>query len=583
MIRRTLRWLVRTVILAILLVIVVHVGDWWSHRVAADSVLELDLKGPVIERGSEGLRGLVSENQTPLNVARRALDQAALDPHIVGLAIHITDPEMEFAQAQELSALIHKFAAAHKWTTAYLESAGDFGSGNLPYLVGAAAGEVSMMPEGEINLMGVRVQELFARGLLDTVGVRPNFAALGKYKDAANIFTEKNFTPAQREEDEALASGLFNQLVATAANERHLEPAQLRRLIDQAPLSPQAGLKSHLIDRIEYGDEFDDRVKNHGGREHAVVDYADYRQVSLLPHFGHRQRIAIVYADGAIQLGQGGYDPILSPSGNGIGSDDMTAALNQARDDDSVRAVILRIDSPGGSVTASELIRRAAELVAKSKPLVVSMSGYAASGGYWIAMPAAKIFAEPATVTGSIGVLGGKFNIAPLMNSIGVNSANIERGANASMFDAFADFTPAQQQQFRDQILGDTYRHFVNLVAHGRGLTPARVDQIAQGRVWTGADAIRLKLVDGIGGMDQAIKAARELAKVPEGTRLGVLELPEQPGLLASLMKGKVGGGGALGLGASRRMRALAAMLDAAIGSRGAWFRVVLCPVAPLI
>lgn len=583
MIRRTLRWLVRTVILAILLLIVVHVGDWWSHRVAPDSVLELDLKGPVIERGSEGLRGLVSENQTPLNVARRALHEAALDPHIVGLAIRITDPEMEFAQAQELSALVHQFAAAHKWTTAYLESAGDFGSGNLPYLVGAAAGEVSMMPEGEINLMGVRVQELFARGLLDTVGVRPNFAALGKYKDAANIFTEKNFTPAQREEDEALASGLLNQLVATAANERHLEPAQLRRLIDQAPLSPQAGLKSHLIDRIEYGDEFDDRVKNHGGREHAVVDYAAYRQVSLLPHFGHRQRIAIVYADGAIQLGQGGYDPILSPSGNGIGSDDMTAALNQARDDDSVRAVVLRIDSPGGSVTASELIRRAAELVAKSKPLVVSMSGYAASGGYWIAMPAAKIFAEPATVTGSIGVLGGKFNIAPLMNSIGINSAAIEQGANASMFDAFADFTPAQQQQFRDQILGDTYRHFVNLVAHGRGLTPARVDQIAQGRVWTGADAIRLKLVDGIGGMDQAIKAARELAKVPEGTRLGVLELPEQPGLLASLMKGKVGGGGALGLGASRRLRALVAMLDAAIGSRGAWFRVVLCPVAPLI
>ncbi len=582
MIRRTLRWLVRTVILAILLVIVVHVGDWWSHRVAADSVLELDLKGPVIERGSEGLRGLVSENQTPLNVARRALDQAALDPHIVGLAIHITDPEMEFAQAQELSALIHKFAAAHKWTTAYLESAGDFGSGNLPYLVGAAAGEVSMMPEGEINLMGVRVQELFARGLLDKIGVRPNFAALGKYKDAANIFTERNFTPAQREEDEALASGLFNQLVATAANERHLEPAQLRKLIDQAPLSPKAGLKSHLIDRIEYGDEFDNMVKNHGGHEHAVVDYTDYRQVALLPHLGRLQRIAIVYADGAIQLGQGGYDPILSPSGNGIGSDDMTAALNQARDDDSVRAVILRIDSPGGSVTASELIRRAAELVAKDKPLVVSMSGYAASGGYWIAMPAAKIFAEPATVTGSIGVLGGKFNIAPLMNSIGVNSANIERGANASMFDAFADFTPAQQQQFRDQILGDTYQHFVNLVARGRGLTPARVDQIAQGRVWTGADAIKLKLVDGIGGMDQAIKAARELAKVPEGTTLTVLELPAQPGLLASLMKGKVGGG-AFSLGASRRMRALAAMLDAAIGSRGAWFRVVLCPVAPLI
>jgi protease-4 len=172
----------------------------------------------------------------------------------VGLAVRITDPEMEFAQAQELSGLIRDFAAHNKWTTAYLESAGDFGSGNLPYLVASAAGEVSMMPEGEINLMGVHVQELFARGLLDKVGIRPNFAALGKYKSAANIFTEKDFTPPQREEDEALVNGLFDQLVSAAASERHLDPAQIRALIDQAPLSAQAGLKAHLIDRLEYGD-----------------------------------------------------------------------------------------------------------------------------------------------------------------------------------------------------------------------------------------------------------------------------------------------------------------------------------------
>jgi protease-4 len=303
----------------------------------------------------------------------------------------------------------------------------------------------------------------------------------------------------------------------------------------------------------------------------------------LLPHLGHRDRLAVIYADGAIQQGQGGFDPLLSPSGNGVGSDDMVEALDQARDDDSVRAVVLRINSPGGSVIASELIRRAAELLAKKKPLVVSMSGYAASGGYWIAMPAEKIFAEPATITGSIGVLGGKFNIAPLMNSIGVNSAAISHGANATMFDAFSDFTPAQLQQFHDQILGETYQHFVNLVADRRGLTPARVDQIAQGRVWTGADAIKLKLVDGIGGLDEAIKAARELAKVPEDTKLGLLELPAPPGLLSSLRKGKVGAEGALGSGLPAQLRALLWMFDAAGGARGGWLRAVLCPVAPAV
>ncbi len=583
MIKRTLRWLLRTIAIVIVIAVISHIVNWWSHRVAPGSVIELALKGPVIERGSNGLRGLVDDNQTPLNVARRALRQAADDPRIVGLAIRITDPEMEFAQAQELSALIHDFAAHHKWTTAYLESAGDFGSGNLPYLVAGAAGEVSMMPEGEINLMGVRLQELFARGLLDKIGIRPNFAAIGKYKSAANIFTEKDFTPSQREEDEALAGGLFNQLVSTAASERHLEAAQVRALIDQAPLSAEAGLKAHLIDRIEYGDEFTDRVKAYGGHDHKVIKYADYQHVSLLPHLGHRDRLAVIYADGAIQQGQGGFDPLLSPSGNGVGSDDMVEALKQARDDDSVRAVVLRINSPGGSVIASELIRRAAELLAKDKPLVVSMSGYAASGGYWIAMPGAKIFAEPATITGSIGVLGGKFNIAPMMASIGVNSAAISHGANATMFDAFGDFTPAQQQQFRDQILGETYQHFVNLVAHRRGLTPARVDQIAQGRVWTGAEAVKLKLVDGIGGLDEAIKAARELAKVPEDTKLGLLELPAPPGLLTSLMKGKMGADGAFGVGVSAQLRALLWMFDAAAGARGGWLRAVLCPVTPVI
>jgi protease IV len=583
MIKRTLRRLLRLIALVIVIAIISHIVNWWSHRVAPGSVIELALKGPVIERGSDGLRGLVDENQTPLNVARRAVRQAADDPRIVGLAIRITDPEMEFAQAQELSALIRDFAAHHKWTTAYLESAGDFGSGNLPYLVAGVAGELSMMPEGEINLMGVRLQELFARGLLDKVGIKPNFAAIGKYKSAANIFTEKDFTPSQREEDEALAGGLFNQLVTTAASERHLDAAQLRALIDQAPLSAKAGLKAHLIDRIEYGDEFTDRVKHYGGHDHKVIKYSDYQHVSLFPHLGHRDRLAVIYADGAIQQGQGGFDPLLSPGGNGVGSDDMVEALDKARDDDSVRAVVLRINSPGGSVIASELIRRAAERLAKDKPLVVSMSGYAASGGYWIAMPAAKIFAEPATITGSIGVLGGKFNIAPLMNSIGVNSAAIVHGANATMFDAFNDFTPAQQQQFRDQILGETYQHFVNLVAHGRGLTPARVDQIAQGRVWTGDEAIKLKLVDGIGGLDEAIKAARKLAKVPEDTKLGLLELPAPPSLLSSLRKGKMGADAAFGVGVSAQLRALLWMFDAAAGARSGWLRAVLCPVTPVI
>jgi protease-4 len=583
MFRRMLRYLVRVVALLIALVIIGHLADWWSHRVAPGSVIVLTLKGPVIERGSIGFRGLLVQRQTPLNVVRRVLDKAAEDPRIAGLAVEIIDPQMEFAQAQELCDLIRSFGAHHKWTTAYLETAGDFGSGNLPYLVASAADEVSMMPEGEIDLMGVSMREVFARGLLDKLGVRPNFAAIGKYKTAANVFTEKDFTPAQHEEDDALVGDLFGQIVDTAARERHLEAAQVRALIDQAPLSAAAGLKAHLVDRLEYADQFTDRIKEYRGSHHRLVDYTAYGQVALIPSIESEQKIAVVYADGAIQRGQGGFDPLLSPGGQAVGSDDLVKALDQARDDSSVRAVVLRINSPGGSVIASELIRRAAELLARDKPLVVSMSGYAASGGYWIATPAAKIFAEPATVTGSIGVLGGKFNIAPMMTSVGVNSGATARGANADMFDAFTDFSPAQQQQFQSQILGDTYRYFVALVARRRGLSPARVDQIAQGRVWSGEQAVKLKLTDGLGGLDAAIKAARELAKVPQGVPLATLELPEQPTLLGELIQGKVSGDGALGMSLSPRLRAVLWLLNATVEGRGGLMRAALCPVRPVL
>lgn len=584
MLRRILRFVVRAVVLLVVIIIVAHVVDWWTHRVAPGSVIVLTLKGPVIERGGAGFRGLLAaQQQTPLNVARRALDRAARDPRIAGLAVKVIDPQMEFAQAQELCGLIHKFSAHHKWTVAYLETAGDFGSGNLPYVVAASTGEVSMMPEGEINLMGVSMRELFARGLLDKIGVHPEFAAIGKYKDAANVFTEKNYTPAQHEEDDALVSDLYGQIVDTVSHERHLEAAQVRAFIDQAPLSAKAGLQDHLVDRLEYADQFTDRIKDYQGHSHHLVDYMDYRRVPLIPNVGSKQQIAVVYADGAIQRGQGGFDPILSPNGEAMGSNEMVKALEQARNDSSVRAVVLRVNSPGGSVIASELIRRAGELLAKQKPLVVSMSGYAASGGYWIATPAAKIFAEPATVTGSIGVLGGKFNVAPMMASIGVNSAGIARGANAEMFGSFTDFTPAQQQQFQSRILGDTYHHFVSLVAHSRRMTFEQVDHIAQGRVWSGEQAVQLKLVDGIGGLDKAIAAARELAKVPENVQLGLVELPQRPGLLARLLQGEVGARAAFGTAISPRLRTALWLFDAAVEGRGGLFRAALCPIRPVL
>ena len=581
MFRRLFRWMLRAVIISVVLIAIIGVSDYLSHRVQPDSVLEVDLDGPVVERGGTGVLGLLSKSQTGLNVVRNAINQGAKDPKIVGLSIKVIDPEMELAQAQELIALIKKFKSHGKWTTAYLETAGESGAGNLPYIVASAADEVSLMPQGDLNLMGVQLRELFTRGTLDWLGITPNFASAGKYKSAANMFTNKDYTPAQREEDEGLAGRLFDQIVTTIGDERKLSPDAIKALIDQAPLNADEGLKAKLVDRLEYEDQFDDRVKNHGGSEHKIVDYDNYARPSLFSNWSGGDEIAVIYGEGDIDRGGEGFNPFSTPDSTSMTSDDMTEAFKSAREDDDVRAVILRVDSPGGSMLASELIGREVELTAKKKPVVVSMSGYAASGGYLISIPAAKIIAEPGTITGSIGVLGGKFNISPAVQKIYANTDAVSRGANVGMFDMWSDFTPAQSKQFQDDI-DRNYQYFLKLVAAGRHMTVEQADAVAQGRVWTGEQALGYKLVDSLGGLDEAMAAAKGLARLTPDQQVGVIELPEQPGLLQTLASGKMVSSITDERPAARIVEPVIEIIRAALSGH-AIFSAAYCPVVPML
>src|ERR1700730_9795071 len=541
MLKRLLRWFLKSVLMMAVLFAIVIVSQYLSHRYKPGSVLVLNLDGTVVERSSTNALGILNSDQTALNVIRRALKSAETDDRIVGLAIKVVDPQMELAQAQELCAMIIEFRSHGKWTTAYMETAGEGGFGNLPYLVASAASEVSMMPQGEMNILGVGMREMFARGLLDWIKVNPNFASIEKLKSAANLFTEKDFTPSQREEDEALMGDMFDQIITQSAANRHLTADQMRAIVDRAPFTASEGLKSHLLDRLEYEDQFDERVKNCRGEHHETIDASSYMRSSR-PRFGGRNKIAVIYGLGAIQRGAGGFDPILSPGSTAMGSDDMVKAFKDAREDDSVRAVVFRVNSPGGSVIASELIRRAVELTAAKKPVVVSMSGYAASGGYWVATPAAAIISDPGTITGSIGVLGGKFNVAGAAGALGINTGAISHGANALMFDSFSGFTPAQEKIFREQLLGGTYQYFLELVAKQRHLTVGQVNDVAQGRVWTGDQALKVKLVDKLGGLTDAIDQAKMLAKIDARSHPQIEELPEQAGVFSKLMSGQISG-----------------------------------------
>src|SRR5271156_4538472 len=375
MIRRFFRWILRTVLIAVALVAIVAISEHIAHRVQPNSVLSVELDGAVVERGSSSVLGLLNKNETALNTLRNAIDKGAKDPKIVGLEIKVLNPEMELAQAQEIAALIKSFKSHGKWTEAYLETAGESGLGNTPFIVASAADEVSLMPQGDLNLMGVQLRELFMRGTLDWMGITPNFASAGQYKSAANMFTNKDFTPAQKEEDEGLAGSLYDQIVASIGTERKLSPDTIKTLIDQAPLHAEEGVKARLVDRLEYEDEFDERMKNHGGSSHKLVDYTSYARGGLLSALSSGDEIAIIYGDGEIQRGGEGLDPFSGPDTTAMTSDDMTEAFKSAREDDDVRAVILRVNSPGGSMLASELIDREVELTAKKKPVVVSMSG----------------------------------------------------------------------------------------------------------------------------------------------------------------------------------------------------------------
>jgi protease IV len=580
MMKTFFRWVLRLFAAFVVLCIIAFASEYISHRVANGSVLVVTFRGDVVERGSPNFFGMLSTHETPLNVMRVALTKAAKDPRISGLAVKIIDTQMELSQAQEIAALIGNFRATGKWTAAYVETAGEMSPGNLPYLVAASTGDVSLMPEGELDLVGVGMREIFARGTLDWLGVHPDFAAMGKYKDAANIFTEKDFTPGQHEEDVSLVGAMFDQITGQIAKERGITVDQMDAIVDQAPLNSALSLKLHMVERLEYEDQFTDRMKHHGGTTHKMVDFTDYVHPSMFSGFRTQQQIAIIYCDGEIVRGQA--EGIGLTGTQMAASDDMTEAFKSAAENDDIRAIILRVNSPGGSVIASELIRHAAETAAKKKPIIVSMSSYAASGGYWVSTPATWIIAEPGTITGSIGVLGGKFNLGPASQKIYLNSGAITRGANVEMFDEFTDFTPAQMQIFRDQLLGDTYHKFLSVVADSRHMKIEDVDAIAQGRVWTGEQALHNKLVDQLGGMTDALAAAKKAVKIPPDQAVSLVELPEQPGLLAKLLSGGLVTARAPQLPSAMRTMAPALMMIKSALAHGGTIGAVYCPVVPI-
>ena len=460
-----------------------------------------DVVGQVFGREVDTVRGFVDN-----------LQKARRDSRIKTVLLMPSGLQLPYwAKVQELRDAIVEFRKSGKRVVAFLEYGGD-----REYYLASAADKVYLLPSSPLDLSGVASYEVFLRGAFDKVGAYPDFVHIGDYKSAANQLTEKGFTPAHREMTESLNRDMFDQLVRGIAEGRKKSEQEIRALIDQGPFVPEEALRVGLVDDLAYEDELDDREPTLGDHDKGRIEGQNYQRITPASvGFRTRSRIALVYAVGTIASGKSTFDPL---NGTVLGSDTLIEQIRDARDDDSIKAIVLRVDSPGGSALASDVIWRELMITRdadNTRPLIVSMSDLAASGGYYIAMAGNKIVAQPGTLTGSIGVFGGKFAIGGTLNKIGVNYDSVVSGVNASLDSPFTPFTPSQRAKVQG-MMQSIYDDFVEKAAESRNTTPEKVHAVAQGRVWTGQQARERGLVDALGGLDTAIAIAKEQAKIPK-------------------------------------------------------------------
>jgi protease-4 len=477
-------------------------------HVADGTVLTLDLTQALPDQPPDsGVARLLYPNRLTLIEALNTIERASNDSRITGLVARIGDSNMGLAEVQELRDAIAAFRAKGKRAVAYSDTFGELGSGTHSYYLAAAFNEIWLQPMGTLGLVGLRIEMPYLRGTLDMLGITPSVEHREEYKDAANMFTEKQMTDAEREELQALLDSINTQMVADIAKDRKIDPATLKSVIDRAPLLTDEAMTAHLVDHV-------------GDRTDAVTSFGAAPKLLSLENY-HDQvgeahdsgpTIALIYATG--MLARGGGDGGNALTGSESGTDRLVRAFRMAQEDKDVRAILFRIDSPGGSATAAETIWAAVHRAHNAgKPIIVSMGDVAGSGGYYIAAPADKIVADPATLTGSIGVVAGKPVISGLMQKLGASSDALQTGANAGMFSLFQDFSPSEHARLT-AVIDDIYNGFKHRVAEGRKLDDAAVEAVAKGRVWSGSDAQKNKLVDTLGGFRTALDIAKQSAGI---------------------------------------------------------------------
>ena len=516
----------------------------------AGVVAHIKLSGTMEEKAptNDPLFGTVGET---FKVRLDRIEKAGTDKTISALLLEIDGPSLGWGKMHELTRTIAKVRASGKKVYAYLE-----GGASADFMIALACDDICVPDAAWLMLTGVRMEVTFYKGMLDKLGVQADILHMGDFKGAAEPYTRESLSEPNRKQLLSVLDDFFdNEMVARVVAGRKkakLTPARVKKLIDGGPYSASGALKAGLIDRVNYLDGYEDAIKadlgldsikvqrNFGKKKHEEISIMGLYSKLLLGSgpkiFSSKApKVAVIYATGAIVSGKSGTSLM---GGESVGSETMIAAIRQAEEDDTVKAIVLRIDSPGGSALASDLIWK--ELRRCKKPVLASMADVAASGGYYIAMAAGKIYAEPGTITGSIGVVGGKMALRGVYDKVGIKTETLSRGANSGLLSSTEPFTESEREAFRS-LMQNTYDLFVDKALEGRTRAGKKMSRdellkLAGGRIFTGRQAKANGLIDEIATLEEVVAAAAKLGGMPQGRKPELLMLPKSRGLVESLL-----------------------------------------------
>ena len=463
-----------------------------------------------------------------------AIEQAAKDERIKGMVAKVGVSQRGLASIQELRDAVLAFRASGKPAIAYGETFGEASSGNGAYYLATAFDEIYLQDSGDINLTGLIYETPFIKGTLEKIGVTPRLDHRYEYKSAMNMFTEKGYTKAHKEADMDVMMSQFNQIVKGIVERRNLSEEEVRNLIDRGPFYGKEAVDARLVDGLAYRDEVYDKIKERVGKDATFLSLFNYYDVVGSP-YDSGETIALVFGVGEVHRGESSFNPFSNSAT--MGSETVAEAIREAVKDPDVKAIIFRVNSPGGSYVASDTIwHETVRAKEASKPVIVSMGDVAGSGGYFVAAAAGKIVAHPGTVTGSIGVLGGKMLTTEFWKKLGITWDYVTTSNNGTMWTGIEDYNQSETERFQTS-LDRIYDDFVFKVAEGRNMPVDSIYEIAKGRIWAGDDAKVLGLVDELGGFPTALKFAREAAGLDKDAPVKLKIFPKEKSAIERLIE----------------------------------------------